>query len=284
MSPTHRPRFTAAARLLASIGLGFAAGCRTPDRAPPPPPPQVAILVRDAETKAPVPGAVVSLTALPAPHAPAAEPATGTAGADGIARVADRPHGGTDVVLEASAAGYVTAKTDVSARPLAAVDPIGPAPATVVELFAGPRPGVELQLPAGYRGPVKAGVRARDDAPGGQRSFRYVVPPSGVVEMAGPAVLRELTPADVRAVYPDGTAINSEAADAEVGFRRVKTVGDTFHFFVGTKAQADEFRKTLDLPEPGAGGRTAGEKNDDKGGRRGGRGKGQRMTTGLNDK
>src|SRR4051812_7402327 len=74
----------------------------------------VAVLVRDAETHAPVPGAAVELTS--STSGIADPPAAGTTGPDGVARVAlhDAKGGGTFAVVHAS--GYLSGGEDLTGR------------------------------------------------------------------------------------------------------------------------------------------------------------------------
>ncbi len=210
----------------------------------------VPVLVRDAETHSPIPGAQVRLsTALTQPS----RDSSATTGADGVARLRPAPAGDAATVAQELPADR------------------GPA-GIVMELYAGPRPTVDLVVPTGFRGLVKAEVRVRDDAPvpADRRSFCYPVPPSGEVEVIGPPVLRHLLPPDFTARYADGPPLAREAKDSEVGFRWVRTTGSTEYFIVGTQADCDEFRKSFEQEGPGAGRSTSGE---GKGKGRGGRGR-----------
>ncbi len=136
-------------------------------------------------------------------------------------------------------------------------------------MYAGPDPAVELVLPDGYRGPVKVGVEIREDAPcpSGQRLFSYVVPPTGVLHVVGPPLLRRVFSPDYRARYADGTALPRLAQGEEVGFWCVKTEGGYEHFLVGTRAEYEALRRA-DAIEDKYGARPAG---GGKGGGRGGR-------------
>jgi hypothetical protein len=128
---------------------------------------------------------------------------------------------------------------------VAAIEPLGWFEAVerrevnvVVEAYAGPAPSVELVVPAGYRGPLKVEVLARDDAPAapGQRCFRCVVPPSGVAQVVGPPLLKRVLGPDIRASYADGTPLpQSPKGAAEVGLWLVKWEGSNYSFLVGTR-------------------------------------------------
>jgi hypothetical protein len=60
--------------------------------------------------------------------------------------------------------------------------------------------------------------KTHDDAPipAGQRCFRYVVSPSGAVQVTGPSLLGRVFPLDYRAKYADGTALSGEPKDSEL--------------------------------------------------------------------
>ncbi|HJZ59297.1 MAG TPA: carboxypeptidase-like regulatory domain-containing protein [Gemmataceae bacterium] len=240
--------------------LALPAGCANPR--------SVAVLVRDAETKLPVSGAEVRLSS-----AGSDQTAAGTTGPDGVARIAAKPPGETGVLAEVHAPGYLTGGKDVTGL---FTHPHSPAEPAVVEVFAGPRPGVELVLPAGYRGLVRAEVRVRDDAPPGGREFSFVVPASGVVEVTGPAILEQPPGPEYRARYADGTTLSGAAPDEAVGFRWLWAEGRDEVFVVGTKADWAEARKALGHdPGPGSrpdsGGAPTGGRG--RGGRRGGGGR-----------
>lgn len=227
----------------------------------------IAVMIRDAETKKPIPGAEVRLSHLAETitHAPE------TTGADGLARFRTASATASDLIVEASAAGYLAETKCLAddARPATS-----PTSERVLELYAGPRPSVELVLPAGYHGPVRAEVQVHDDpaASPGQRSFRYAVPANGVVVVAGPAVFAHLLPRDFTARYADGRPLNLNPKDAEDGFRWVKSGSKTEYFLVGTKGECDEYRQTLDPespPPPSGGGGKHGKGQGRHGGGRG---------------
>jgi hypothetical protein len=262
-----RPGQPARAAALPILLLAVAPGCQFLQSEPPP----VPVVVRDAETKQPIPGAEVRVSHL---KHPAGTGPTGTTGPDGTARLKAAPDGDGDaVVMEGAAGGYLSESKDVTLE----VGRAGPA-GVVLELDAAPRPAVELVLPAGYRGKVEVHVRAEGTAAPGQRAFSAEVPASGVVDLTGPPVLRHLTPADFRARYADGAPLGTDGPDSAVGFRVVKTLGAVEYFVVGTAADADELRRSLDGEEPGrsGGGGKGGGKRGGGGGRRGGGGGGGR--------
>ncbi len=126
----------------------------------------VPILVRDAETKQPIAGAMrhISYPLLSAPQAP--EESRAQTAADGIARLQAAPAGPGGVLLTVCAGEYLTEPQTLSVESVRALKPAGwfekveqRPPQLTVELYAGPRPTVELVLPAGFRGLVTATVK-----------------------------------------------------------------------------------------------------------------------------
>src|SRR5262245_23047893 len=137
---------TVSLRLFAGAGLfAFGFGCHTPDHSH-----AVSVGVFDAETHAPVAGAVVHLTT-------ANSKDVGIVDTDGhgvaTLTAGDKPP--DHMYASVTAAGYLpnTAEVDLPAPGAK------PAPSSKVELFAGPSPRVVLTIPAGYAGPVVLTVR-----------------------------------------------------------------------------------------------------------------------------
>jgi hypothetical protein len=245
----------------------------------------VAVLVQDAESRQPVPGAEVRLHyslhegAFNPPHESA-----GTTARDGVARLEAAPYEAGGVVAAASAPGYLPAEVSVST---AAIREVGPAPLfgaderqpvpVVVEVFAGPWPSVELILPTGYRGLLRVKLRIDPSAPcpPGQRCFSYPVPESGEVEVKGPPLLGRFSPPEYRARYADGTPLSRQAAPLEVGLRWLKVQAGEECFVVGTQSDHDLFRRTSQ--REAAQSRPAGGRGGGRGGRhgRGGQGSGE---------
>jgi hypothetical protein len=204
----------------------------------------VPVLARDAETKQPIPGAEVRIyyPLTPASRAPWAS--SGETGQDGLARLRAAPCDDAGAHVEVTAAGYLFEGKDLPDEFVQTGAAGGPGP-FVFELYAAPRAAVELVLPTGYRGRVKAEVLAREDAPRtpGQRCFRFDVPPSGVVQVIGPELLRRLLPPDFHARYADGAPLNSEACDAQVGFWPLACEGGYQVFLAGTRAEFEDARR-----------------------------------------
>jgi hypothetical protein len=232
------------------------------------------VLVRDAETKQPIGEAEVQVSYpfTPAPYAPAESSAdTDTVGR---ARLRAAPSGDTGVLVDVNAHGYLSEQAHLSAAAVQALEPehlfatveLKP-PNVVVEMYAEPGPTVELIVPDAYRGLVKVEVQVQDDATyaHGQRCFRYEVQPSGDVQVIGPPLLRRVFTPDFRARYADGTPLNREAKDAEVGFFCLKCEGNHQVFFVGTHKEYDDMSRYYQ-PE------TTEQRSPTSDGKKGGRG------------
>jgi len=258
----------------AVVLLAFAPGCQTLYGYRP-----VSVLVRDIETKKPLHGAEVHISypLAESPFAPAA--CSGATGEDGLARLRAAPYGDAGIAVDVTAGGYMSAEKTL---PVAAVQALEPAHlfeaverrpvSLVVELYAEPHPVIELVLPAGYRGVVKAEVLVQEDAANapGQRLFSGVMAPSGVVQVIGPPLLRCLLIGDIRARFADGTPVSPQPKDREVGLWWINSESVArYAFFVGTRGEYDSFR-LLSRVEGGE------EKRSSGGGKSGGRGRGGR--------
>jgi hypothetical protein len=235
----------------------------------------VPVLVRDAETKQPIAGAEVRLTYPAGDSLLAPSRSVEAAGADGVARLRAAPWGDIGVLVDVSAPGRLAEQRGLSVEEVRAIEPAGFFEAVdhrparlVVELYAGPPPTVDLVLPPGFRGVVKADVQPRDDppCPRGQRCFRYDVPPSGEVTVAGPALLRHAVSPDFRLLYADGAPLARHGEGAEVGYWWLRTEGERQCFLVGTRADYDAAR-------PADGGGDRGERRSSGGKGGGGRGR-----------
>jgi uncharacterized membrane protein YgcG len=231
----------------------------------------VVVQARDADTKKPIPGAEIRLSYPLADPSVAPWQSVGTTGSDGTTQLRVAPYGDVGVLLDANALGYMTDQKNYSIDAVKAIkspwffESAGQRPVSfVVELYAEPFPGVELVLPNGYRGTVKVAVKIQDDAPykPGQRLFSYEVPASGILQLTGPPLLRRVYSPDFHARYADGTILNRQAKDDEMGFFSLKSEGGFDYFLVGTKAEYDAFRhaeekeatpKTLSMGSKGGG-------------------------------
>ena len=242
-------------------------GCHTLDR-------PVTVLIRDAETKAPVAGAAVTAsdaTAHP-PHG-----TTAHAGDDGIAHLKVSPSAEFGYGVQATAPGYLPTDKSLSAADIRAIPTgfsshIESSPTLVLELFSGPRPTIELVVPKDFKGGVRIAIRTEESTKytPGMRAFKFAVPATGVVDCVGPPVLLQGLSPEISAKYVDGTPLKreSEAKDDEIAFRWVAG-GNNPVFVVGTQAEWDDIRKAMEVPDsramPGKGRGTGG------GGRGGGR-------------
>jgi hypothetical protein len=144
----------------------------------------------------------------------------------------------------------------------------------VLELYAEPRPTVELVVPTGYRGVVKAEVQIEAEmaCPPGQRRFRYEVPESGVVRVSGPPLLRRALSTQFQAEYADGTSLKRNAPFPDVGFWWLKGDETTQIFVVGTQYEYEDYRRAYQQ-ESGKNRSTSSGGNEDGHGRRGRRGR-----------
>jgi hypothetical protein len=255
--------------------LAFVAGCQGLYGARPLP-----VLVRDRETKRPIADAEVRVSY------PLSEPPFGPSnssaptGPDGVARLWAAPNGDAGLALSVTAPGYISEDLSLSAAAVRALAPahyfeaVEGRPATrVVELYAKPAPAIELVLPVGYRGVVRAELHVQEDAacPPGQRLFSGALSSSGVVTVDGPPLLRHAYLADFRGRFADGTALVTQPKDpAEVGMWLIRSSSTTdYEFFIGSQWEYDRYRNV---------GRAAQvlERATSGGGRGGGRGRGGR--------
>jgi hypothetical protein len=262
-------------RLWPVVLLAVAPGCLSlPGDRPLP------VQVVDAETKQPIRAASVQIVYPFAPSPWDARGSTGTSTDDGVARL--RVSAGDDpaVTLEVAALGYLS---DEKPLPAAAVKALEPphlfentdhrSAAVVVELYAEPRPTVELVLPAGFRGRVRAAVQVRDDVSPtpGQRKFGYEVAPTGTVDVVGPPILHRVFAPDFHLRYADASPLTQNAKESEVGYWWLKTEGDVQVFLVGTKGDYDAAVRAGEATTVGASRNSGG--GGGKGGRRGGGGR-----------
>jgi hypothetical protein len=228
----------------------------------------VPVLVRDAETKQPIAGVDIQLSYPLARASSAPWDSAGTTANDGIARLRAAPYGTAGISLEATATGYLPEGMHVPVETIAAIPPAHWFEATtrrpaslVLEMYALPRPTVALVVPTGYRGLLKVEIKVQEDAPctPGQRTFTYAVPPSGILQVAGPLVFRRLSPAGFQARYADGTPLEGTAKDAEIGFWWLKSEGGCEHFLVGTRSEYAAMRPSSRQPMAGDSGAPSGK-------------------------
>jgi hypothetical protein len=253
-----------------AVMLSCASGCQLVQPYRP-----VSVAVVDAETKRPIPGASVEVTAQE--HRDSTE----KSGPNGIARVQAAAYRDSGSSVEVHAAGYFEEQQYLALETIKTIEPPGwfermdrRPPNLTIELYAEPRPKIVLVVPANYHGVVKAGVEIHDDVSSpGQRDFRCEVSPTGEVIIVGSGVLKHIGVPDFSFVLADGTPISRNATETEIGYWWEKYEGGQQWFFVGNKAEYAEFRadeKKRDL----ALGRS--NNGNDKGGGRGGRRGGRR--------
>jgi hypothetical protein len=236
-------------------------GCRSDAGRP------VAIRIIDAETKAAVPGAEVRIWRPRDREAITSGPPV-RSGSDGIVRIQSTATPDSPSCLEVRAAGYQSDEIDV-----------GVGTEQVIELYAGPRPTVEFQLPTGFRGSLSARLKVVDAAgQPGQRVFIVPVGPADSVDVTGPAVLKHGSGPTFKARLADGTELPQQPTPDQVALRWLKVDGDTHQFIVGTHAdweaaQGPTRGEPGARPSKGMGGGKGGGGGRGHGGRGGGGGK-----------
>jgi hypothetical protein len=217
----------------------------------------LSVLVRDAETKKPIATAEVYLCQILKQDEVAPCHSSSFTQSDGVARLRSEPGGTNGIQVQAVAQGYLPEKLDVPAeqanvrRP-----PTGPqnkptdagrSPDVVVEVYAEPAFRVELLLPPGYRGPIKAEIQIQDNLPlpPGQRCFRFPVSASGDVQIVGPSLLQRVPAQEYQARYANSPVLGT-AMDAEkIGFRWLKGAGNRHFFVVGTQLDYETLHQQM---------------------------------------
>jgi hypothetical protein len=215
----------------------------------------VTVLVRDAETNKPIPGAVVHVSYPLTRPSLGPYDSTATTADDGTAHVRAAPAGEAGLRVEANAPGYlpevlnvpVQAIEEIRTAPLIGTEPPRPA-SFVLDMVAGPSPKVELVVPDDFRGLIRAEVQVHDEVPcpPGQRLFRYQVEPSGYVLVSGPAMLRRVFTPDYQARFANGTPVSREGGILDVVFRPLKADIDVQYFVVGNRKDFDEVRRVAE--------------------------------------
>ena len=215
---------------------------------------ELTVLVRDAETKAPIATAEVYLCQRLKQDEVAPCRSMGLTQADGIARLRAEPVGEHGMQVQAVAQGYLPEKLNLPAEALkkttarsshqsAKQRPVD----ALVEVYREPDFRVELVLPPGYRGLVKAEVQLLDTLPlpQGQRCFRFPVSASGDVLVKGPSLLRRVPPPEFRARYGDGPLLSTTMDAQTVGFRWLKGVGNQHLFVVGNQLDYEALHRQV---------------------------------------
>jgi hypothetical protein len=246
--------------------LTLAPGCQVLYRYRP-----VPVLVRDAETKKPIAGADVHLSYPLSRDSLAPFDSSERTGRDGIAHLRAAPYGDFGVRVDASAAGYLPEQVNVSTESIQHVEPAHPfeeterrRPEVVVEMYIEPHFTIEMVVPTGYRGVIKAEVEMQDHIapPPGQRFFRYEVV-DGFVRVKGPGLLRRIYPSDYRARYADGTPLTGEMTLLKTGFCWLRGNGKERYFFVGTQSEYDMQRRFAPDDSPPKNAAVAGRRRPD---------------------
>ena len=211
------------------------------------PTPTIPIVVRDAETKEPIPGAEIRLWS-PADNSTGRQEPTGTTGPDGVARIKADYSKVADVLIGVTAQDYLPDQVD---RVLAGKVPGSPPGGAIVEMFRGPRPVIEVIVPSDFRGEFKVEVKPQEDTqnPERKRVFTCKVPPAGlrpaggfdftpvVVHVSGPPILSaegRIGP-EFHGLYADMTPMPAEPKDKDIVMRWVRSEGPDQYFIVGTK-------------------------------------------------
>lgn len=242
----------------------------------------VKVLVRDAETKNPVPDAEVRLTYRSRPS-DIPTPASEKTKTDGIALLTTTPNGKDALIVQASANGYSPESMVISSTKVEEIEPAGwfesverRSVTYIVDVYSGPPFAVELTIPVGMHGLIKAELQIQDDANCApkQRTFQYRVEPTGSVMIAGPAQLRRVNPATYIARYADGTPLGQRMDKTQIGFRWLKHEGNVEYFVVGTQAEYDNYHHQLFPDEPSSPAPSSSGRGGGGGGGRGGRGGG----------
>jgi hypothetical protein len=247
------------ARCLLCLGflLALAPGCQVLYRYRPMP-----VLVRDAETKEPITNAEVHLSYPLSRDSLAPFDSSERTDDKGVARLRAAPYGEFGVRVEATAAGYLHDQVSISSESIQNVQPAHffeeadkRKPEFVVEMYHEPRFTVELIVPRGYRGLIRAEIEVQEDmaVPARQRCFRYQVV-DGFVRIKGPAiVLRRVYPSEYHARFDDDSQLTAEMSLQKVGFRWLRGQDKEQFFVVGTQPEYDMQRRYAGDP-PRSGG------------------------------
>jgi hypothetical protein len=238
------------------------------------------IVARDAETGQPVPGATVRVS-YPLMH-PSQAPydSIDAAASDGVVHVQAAPAGPAGVLIEARAQGYLMEAKTV---PVETVQAIQPAilfedarrrpPCLTIDMYADPRPIVQLEVPLSFRGVIDVQIKPDAKAPHrpGLRCFTFAVPPTGKLELAGPPLLERVAPIDYRARYQNGQMLSRDAKGLEIGFFGLSAEGNHLTFLVGTRDEFEAKRREALAQDatprgPAAMGRAPGGRHGGRGG------------------
>jgi hypothetical protein len=231
----------------------------------------VVIRAQDIETKKPLAGAEVRIS----PAIGSAHVSTGTTGNDGIVRLRATPVTDEPIAVEANMAGYLTETTYIPLRIVRTLEPphlfdheeTRPV-SFVVEMYPKPLPMIELILPPGYRGEVRADVVISPKVawPAGQRKFGYPVSAQGTVEVAGPEFLRRVNASSFVLKFADGAPLSLAAETTDIGYWWLRHDGDSDFYFIGTRADYtlkkshDQGQEIIERTSSSSGGRGRGRR------------------------
>lgn len=210
----------------------------------------VDVLVRDAETKQPIPYARVTMEYqdFVNPFAPyCSEDVTKE---DGTARMwVAAYHVPLEIIVRAE--GYLSEWQRLPCRDIPGLAPDAAnrsATPFVLEIFAGPPPTLEFVVPDGYRGIVLARYSKDDETEklAGKRHFTYFVPHTGIVSVKHRRLVdRPHTAVKVDAHYADGKPLPVFPEDSTVGFRFFSVAQNGQVYVVGTKADHEAWTRRL---------------------------------------
>ncbi len=225
----------------------------------------VTIEVVDAETDAPIEGAVGRIDQVPQFEAFGPQDSTATAGPDGVLelRATDRPF----VQLFVQAPGYVAfdaliaepfADAVIDTSEVSTVEAIGDR-AWRIGLFSGDRAHVELVVPAGFRGPIFPRYGGPlEDADGPlrprQRRFRVLVADDRTAILPAARILdigHTFSAVDERGrpiAGPAETWTDTEPLRSTWRFRGLDGVPRADVFVVGTRGEYEHVLGTLYAP------------------------------------
>jgi hypothetical protein len=210
------------------------------------------VLALDADTKQPIPGVAVNVSYPLAQQYFAPWESAGTTGQDGVARLRAAPYGDGGILVDVAAKGYMNEQKFLTKDEVQAVAPAylfedvqRRTPQLVVELIAAPRPTVEIVVPPGFAGMVKAKIQIQENAPRapGQRNFTYDLPPSGEILITGPPLFRHVVLTDLR--FKDGSArpLSLHAKETAFGYWFVKQEENYYYFLIGSQSEFDDLRR-----------------------------------------
>jgi hypothetical protein len=266
----------------AALLFAFCTGCQTLEGRRP-----VSVQVIDADSKQPIPQAQTRVSYPLAGNFLPPGPSSGRTGNSGVAQLSASAHTDTDALLEVYADGYIAEHRFLTVEKVREIKSAGlfesldKRPANfIVEVYSDqPLPTVELVAPTGYHGVLQLEFQIPEDAPGqpGQRQFTFAVPPSGLVCVTGPAVLRRFPAPIITAKFADGGPISlkKEMEDWETGLWTVKFETKKSTYFVGTKSEFAQYRLQHPPENNEVVRSTAGGKGGGGGKGRGRRGAGQ---------